>query len=166
MEIGAESNSFHEALQHIVNTVCEMTEWPVGHVYEPSPTNPDELVPTTIWHLSDPGKFAVFREATERTNFLIGVGLPGRILKSGEPAWIANVEVDPNFPRNKLVNPLGVKGAFGFPVKVDRDVVAVLEFFADTQMAPDQSLLVIIDHLGEQLGRVFERKRAAVRVSL
>lgn len=50
--------------------------------------------------------------------------------------------------------------------KVDRDVVAVLEFFADTQMAPDQSLLVIIDHLGEQLGRVFERKRAAVRVSL
>jgi len=160
VELGAESDSFHEALQRIVEKVCQMTDWPVGHVYEPSPVNPDELVPTNIWHLTNPGKYSFFREVTERTKFSKGVGLPGRILKSGEPAWIKNVEVDPNFPRTKLAENLGVKGAFGFPVKVGGDVVAVLEFFADTEMAPDQSLLSIMHHLGEQLGRVFERKRA------
>jgi hypothetical protein len=138
VELGAESDSFHEALQRIVEKVCQMTDWPVGHVYEPSPVNPDELVPTNIWHLANPGKYSVFREVTERTKFSKGVGLPGRILKSGEPAWIKNVEVDPNFPRTKLAENLGVKGAFGFPVKVGGDVVAVLEFFADTEMAPDQ----------------------------
>ena len=33
VELGAESDSFHEALQRIVEKVCQMTDWPVGHVY-------------------------------------------------------------------------------------------------------------------------------------
>ena len=55
-----------------------------------------------------------------------GEGLPGRILESSEPEWIVNVQEDTNFPRNRLAADLGVKGAFGFPVKIGKEIVAVL----------------------------------------
>jgi len=159
-EMAAETDSFEDALQQVVDMVCEMTGWPVGHIYEISPENPDLLITTTIWHLEDPDAYSVFQEVTERTQFLVGEGLPGRILKSGEPAWITNVQTDPNFPRNKLARDLGVKGAFGFPVKISGEVVAVLEFFADQEVSPDENLMQTIRNVGEQLSRVFERKRA------
>ena len=159
-EMAAETDSFEEALQQVVNMVCEMTGWPVGHVYEISPDDTNLLVPTTIWHLKKPDAYSIFQEVTERTQFLVGKGLPGRILESGEPAWITNVQIDPNFPRNKLARDLGVKGAFGFPVKISGEVVAVLEFFADQEVSPDEKLMQTIRNVGEQLSRVFERKRA------
>ena len=159
-EMAAATDSFEEALQQVVDMVCKMTSWPVGHVYKLSPDNPDLLITTTIWHLENPAAYRTFQEVTERTQFLIGEGLPGRILKSGEPAWITNVQTDPNFPRNKLAQDLGVKGAFGFPVKISGEVVAVLEFFADQEVSPDKNLMQTIRNVGEQLSRVFERKRA------
>ncbi len=69
-EMAAETDSFEEALQQVVDMVCEMTDWPVGHVYEISPDNPDLLITTTIWHLEDPDAYSVFQEVTERTHFL------------------------------------------------------------------------------------------------
>ncbi|MCH6551110.1 MAG: response regulator, partial [Planctomycetes bacterium] len=160
-EMAAGTDSFDEALQQVVDLVCDMTAWPVGHVYQPSATRKDVLDSTGIWHLDDADAYAVFREVTERASFRIGEGLPGRILESGEPAWIANVQIDPNFPRNKLARDLGVKGAFGFPVKIRGEIVAVLEFFSDREVSPDEGLLQIMGNVGAQLGRVFERKRAA-----
>jgi len=160
-EIVAETASFEDALQRVVDLICELTGWPVGHVYRPSAQHREVLDPTTIWHVDDPAAYAVFREVTERTSFRIGEGLPGRILASGDPAWISNVQSDTNFPRNRLASDLGVKGAFGFPVKVRGEIVAILEFFANEEIIPDESMIKIIRHVGDQLSRVLERKRAA-----
>ena len=159
-ELGADAESIDEALQRVVHLVCELTEWPVGHVYEPSPKQADELIPTTIWHLGDERKYAMFKEVTERTNFMIGEGLPGRILESGKPVWIVNVQKDTNFPRNRVAADLGVKGAFGFPVKIGNEVVAIFEFFADKEVEPDEQLLLVMANVGAQLGGMFERRRA------
>ena len=162
----AETRSMDEALRECVDTVCELTGWPVGHVYlAPGVVSGDAettLTPTRIWHLDEGGSYETFRRVTEETTFEKGVGLPGRIWQSGEPAWIVNVQTDPNFPRAKLEERLGVKGAFGFPVVVDGEIVAVLEFFADEEMEPDESLLMMVRTLGEQVGRVIERQRARI----
>ncbi len=163
-EMAAETDSFDDALQRIVDLVCDLTAWPVGHVYMPLTENQHVLHPTKIWHLDDPHRFHVFREVTERTSFRIGEGLPGRILQSGDPAWIVNVALDPNFPRNQLTTDLGVKGAFGFPVAIRGEIVAVLEFFSTEEVAPDEDLLRILRNVGTQLGRVFERRRAQVEL--
>jgi two-component system NtrC family sensor kinase len=47
------------------------------------------------------------------------------------------------------------------------EVVAVLEFYSDEVVAPDEALLEVIGHIGTQLGRVVERHRAeeALRAS-
>ncbi len=160
-ETAADAGSLEEALAHAVGLVCSMTGWPVGHVYEISREDSTLLTPTRVWHLSNEEEFQVFRDVTERTTFKIDEGLPGRILRSGEPAWIVDVQADSNFPRNRLANDLGVKGACGFPVKVRDHVVAVLEFFAREQMDPDEAMMRIMRAVGDQLGRVFERRQAA-----
>jgi PAS domain S-box-containing protein len=159
-EVATETDSLEEALQLVVDLICGLTGWPVGHAYVPSTEKGKMLEPTPIWHLGELETYSVFREATEKTRFNIGEGLPGRILESGEPAWIADVQTEPGFSRNRDVTNLGVRGAFGFPVKVLNEVVAVLEFFANQEMSPDDNLLGIMRNVGIQLGRVFERKRA------
>ncbi|MBL8798344.1 MAG: response regulator [Planctomycetia bacterium] len=151
--------TFEDALQSCVDTVCAMTGWPVGHVYLPDGET-RQLRPTGIWHLDAPDALAEFRRVTEQTRFAPGVGLPGRIWASGEPAWIANVQHDDNFPRVHACQHLPLKGAFGFPIKIGGETVAVLEFFAQQEMAADPQFLLIVASVGEQVGRVIERQRA------
>ena len=158
-EIASESVSFEKSLKECLDAICKSTKWPVGHVYIPSVEGNDMLTPTKIWHLDDEKAFAVFRDATEKTLFKKGTGLPGRIWKSGQPAWIFNVHKDKNFPRNKLVKDLGVKGAFGFPIMIKDELVAVCEFFTIIEMEPNEQWLKMMKSVGNQIGRVFERKR-------
>ena len=89
-----------------------------------------------------------------------GIGLPGRVLESGKPAWITDVMRDPNFPRAKMANDLGIRAGFAFPVLVGAQVVGVLEFFSPGASEPDERLLEVMADIGTQLGRVVERKRA------
>ncbi len=158
--IGAnEADSADLAFQACLDDVCQHTRWPVGHVYRVDPDGKN-LSPTTLWHLDDAEQFATFQEITERTSFANGEGLPGRVLADGNPHWIIDVMQDTNFPRAQAATDLGVKGAFGFPVLVKREVVAVLEFFAPESKVPDHLLLDVMEQVGIQLGRVVERERA------
>lgn len=118
------------------------------------------LSPTKLWHLEDPERFETFRRVTEGTKFPPGVGLPGRVLATGTPHWITDVRQDPNFPRAKIATDIGVRAAFGFPVMVGKEIVAMLEFFADSPMEPDEQVMEVMAHVGTQLGRVVERVRA------
>ena len=158
------ATNFDNAMHTCLAAVNDYTGWPVGHVYLLSDEDDDVLVPSGIWHLENPKRFAVFVEATKKTTFERGVGLPGRVLESGEPAWIVDVSKDSNFPRAKLAEDIGVHGAFAFPVLSGDKVVAVLEFFDEKVDEPDETLLAAVVHIGGQLGRVFERKRAETKL--
>ncbi|MFQ5572166.1 MAG: response regulator, partial [Rhodothermales bacterium] len=159
-----EAVKVEETMQTALDQVCAHTGWPVGHVYILADDETGELVPTGIWHLDDAQRFEVFRRVTEETRFAAGVGLPGRVLASGKPAWITDVTKDPNFPRAKLATEIGVKGGFAFPVLVGKEVLAVLEFFSDKAVEPYEPLLDVVAQIGTQLGRVMERKRAEVQL--
>jgi diguanylate cyclase (GGDEF)-like protein len=155
-----EAGSVEEALEVAVRRVCAHTGWPVGHAYLLARDSDCELVPTTIWQPQDPGRFQAFRKVTEATRFSPGVGLPGRVLATGAPSWIIDVTNDPNFPRAPAAARVGLKAAFAFPVLARGEVAAVLEFFAPEAAQPDQALLELMAHIGTQVGRVVERKRA------
>jgi len=158
------ATNFDDALHTCLAVINNHTGWPVGHVYLLSDEDDTMLVPSGIWHLDDPMRFTNFVDATKKTTFVRGIGLPGRVLQSGKPAWIIDVAKDPNFPRAKLANDIGVHGAFAFPVLASEKVVAVLEFFDDSVDEPDETLLTTVTHIGDQLGRVFERKQAEVEL--
>ncbi len=155
-----ESSNLEAALQVCLDEVCTLMDWPIGHIYMPSDDGTKILLPTEIWHLEDHEKYKSFIEATNISSFKPGIGLPGRIMESKKPFWITDVNKDSGFLRTELFKNLSVKAAFGFPVILESEVVAVLEFFAKTEAEPDIRLLEVMANIGKQLGRVAERTRA------
>jgi two-component system NtrC family sensor kinase len=146
------------AMQIALRQVCDHTGWPVGFFHLKNSSG--ELLPATLWHLDKPDRFETFRRVSEAVRFEPGIGLPGRVLASRKPAWIVDVTKDPNFPRAKAAADIGVRAGFGFPVSIGTEVVAVMEFFSEVPVEPDESLLEVMADIGKQLGRVIERKRA------
>jgi two-component system sensor histidine kinase/response regulator len=157
--MAAETDRFETALQHCVDIVCQMTGWPVGHVFLPRGPDADVLESTPIWHLENDGKYAHLRTVTEQARFERGTGLPGRIWATGAPIWITNVQRDSECLRVRDYTDIPVKGAFGFPIQIDGQTIAVLEFFAQEEMDPDENLMHMVRSVGHQVGRVLERKR-------
>ena len=163
-EIATSSNkasSISEALKFTLDRVCAYTGWPIGHVYLAPLGNTGSMVSTKIWHLTNEDRFDQFREVTEGMDFPSGIGLPGRVFASREPAWITDVTDDTNFPRGPSARQAGLGAAFAFPVLSRNQVAAILEFFSETVSDPQVAFLQIMSQVGNLLGRVVERVRAA-----
>lgn len=155
--LAAKTGSLDEALSASLEAICEVTGWPLGHAFVVSAANPVELCSTPIWRGSPPDSFRKLTENTARTEFSRGVGLPGKVLESGAPVWISDLKGDPGFIRAQGSDDLGVRSAFAFPVQSSGRTAAVLEFFSDRTSKPDAELILTVQTLGEQVGRVFER---------
>jgi len=158
------SQSLEEALQLCVDEVCRITDWPIGHAYIHGGDEDQQLLPSNIWNTSVSSSFAEFQRITEMTNFSHGIGLPGRVFASAQPAWITDVMDDNNFPRAGNKEDIGLHGAFAFPVLSGDRVVAVLEFFHSVPAIPDHDLLAVLAKVGAQLGRVSERREADIAI--
>ncbi len=148
------------AMAACLKEICGYTTWPIGHIYIVSPSDPEKLIPTDIWHLEDTQWLADFYDITMVTEFSKGVGLPGCVLASGEPQWIEDISKADNFPRARQGIDIIVKAGFAFPIKVRDEVVAVMEFFSPFDQKADQSLLQSLAHIGNQIGRLHERAAA------
>ena len=159
-----EAVSVKTVIQLALDQVCTHTGWSVGRLYTLDEST-GELVSGGVWHIDDADKFSTFRRVTEATRTEMGASLPGRVLTSGNPAWIEDITKDPNFPRAQLAIELGVRGAFAFPVLIGQEIAAVLEFFSEDTVDPYQPLLEVMAQIGTQLGRVIERKRASDRAN-
>ena len=162
-----EASTVETAMQFALDRICAHTSWPIGHVYMPRGTASAELIATNIWHMDDPEHFETFRQITQTARAASEVGLPGQVFATGEPAWIIDVTQDPHFSRAKLAQDIGVKAGFAFPVLIGKEIAAVLEFFSEEAVEPDEALLDMMVHVGTQLGRVVERTQAeaALRAS-
>ncbi|MGW8317646.1 MAG: GAF domain-containing protein [Candidatus Promineifilaceae bacterium] len=157
-----EADTAEEIYQTTVDKICRFTGWPVGHVFTRTPEG--TLVSSRIWSCSDWERFRQFITITEQTRFEPGLGWLGKILESGEPAWLANVGDEPAFVRNHRLVDLGIVAGFASPVLVGSEVVAILEFFSQEATEPDPDLLDVMAHIGIQLGRVVEREQSERRI--
>jgi PAS domain S-box-containing protein len=121
------------------------------------------LLCVEVWHAPSTA-IPEFEAASRQGSFSPGVGLPGRVWKSGEPAWIPDVAGDDNFPRTAIAAHEGLHGAFASPIKFGKDVLGVMEFFSSEIRAPDADLLGMMTAIGNQVGQFIERKRAEAAV--
>ncbi len=154
-----EATSIAEPLGECLQRMCALAGWPIGHAYLLDQASA-QLVSSQVWHLDETSGLADFREATEHSRFPAGVGLPGRVLLSGQALWIADVTDDPNFPRASPATRAGIRTGVAFPLLVRDRVVGVIEFFSLSVQRPDHELIDVMSHLGAQLGRVIERHQA------
>jgi len=154
----AESASLAEAAPRILKALGETLGFDHGAVWTVDRSGTSIRCLDT-WH---PPSVAVpeFDAVSRATTFERAVGLPGRVWRSGEPAWIEDVVRDSNFPRAAVAAREGLHGAFGFPIKLGGTVLGVLEFFSREIREPDQDLLDLLATIGSQIGQFVERKRA------
>ena len=153
----AQAESFREAAPEILREVCECLGWSVGAVWTVDKAA-NVLRCVDLWH--DPAvRFPEFEARTRKETFASGVGLPGRVWASGEPAWIRDVTTDGNFPRAPLAIKEGLHGAFGFPIRAASEFLGVMEFFSRHIQQPEEELLQMFAAVGSQIGQFAERKR-------
>ncbi len=156
----AEDNSFEAALMVCLEAVHKLTGWPLGHVFVRSDTDPVRVLPSPVWFSVRPNDFAKFRAATEACSFALGEGLPGQVWQTRCPEWIGDVRCSTNFPRAHWPGGIEITAAIGFPIISSDQVIAVVEFFSETCTEPDPELLLTLRAIGQQVGRVFERRQS------
>jgi diguanylate cyclase (GGDEF)-like protein/PAS domain S-box-containing protein len=155
-----EAISIDAALLRVLQSICRTTGWPVGHALK---RKDDGLYSAGIWHIDEDfaeGDLGVFRQASEAQYFASGVGLPGRVLATGQPLGMSDASVEVNFPRRDYALQAGLAAGFAFPVHSGNSIAAVLEFFAPTSEQLTPELLEIMAQVGVQLGQLFERETA------
>lgn len=152
------ADSVEGAVRDTLKAVQDTAEVRLAHAYL---AEGDVLQPTGWWF---PAPMEPFSSVTRTTVFEVGEGLPGRVARDGQPAWIDDLAEDPDFPRAEAALAAGLSAAFAFPVMSGDRVVAVIELFTRRPSTPDAELLDVMEAVGTQLGRVFEREQALQRL--
>lgn len=149
-------SDFESAMQGCMEQICELINWPAGHLYLCDNEN-NKLLPTNIWYMDLNEEFIPFKVVTEEALFAPGKGLPGRIMVSGESEWIEDIIEDTSLPRAQNLKPCPFLGSFGFPVMVKGQVVAVLEFFSENIEPRNERIIEVTRNIGVQISRFMER---------
>jgi PAS domain S-box-containing protein len=152
----AEADDEANAYPCLLEAIGESLDWDAGALWT---ADADALHCAATWQGPKP-----FAQASRSIALAAGEGLPGRVWGSGEPAWIADVCADPNFPRRSSAAEAGLRAAFCFPIRGTAGVIAVVEFLVAQRRDPDESLLATMTSLGERIGHCVERWRAEDRL--
>lgn len=146
-----------EAAPRVLEAICESGGWEVGALWD-AERDTGALRCVEVWHR--PNVDSTEFEAMSRAQaFPPGIGLPGRVMESGEASWISDLTGDPNFPRLASAARLGLKSAFGFPILLESQVIAVMEFFSSELREPDAEQIQMLSTIGSHIGQLIERKR-------
>jgi len=154
----AESASLSEATPKLLQYISEAVGWEVGELWYVN-ADSNTLHIEGSWHLPS---YPVdeFEKASRKTILFPGIDLVGRVLSSGQPAWIDNVVDDKNFPRAPIAARVGLHGAFAFPIRVGDNIVCIMAFYNRAIVQLDDELLQMFEALGNQEGDVIKRTKA------
>src|SRR5438552_5470407 len=154
----AESTNLKQAAPKIIQALCEVAGWDVGAMWQVDRAA-KELRCVEFWHVPSL-EVAEFAAITRQRTFLPGIGLPGRVWTSGQPAWILDLTREGNFPRAPFAQKAGLRGGVCFPIKLGDAVLGVVECFSRQVREPDEDFLRMLDDIGRQLGQFIAARRA------
>jgi PAS domain S-box-containing protein len=154
----SESASIDEAAPRLIQSVCKLLDWKLGEIWQMD-REASLLTCREIWHPPS-SELAEFASASRGFTFPPGVGLPGRVWKNCQPAWIADILSDGNFPRASLAAKVGLRSALGFPILFGGEALGVIVLISREARKPDEDLLQMFASIGSQIGQFIGQKRA------
>lgn len=154
----ADAPGSSELVPRLLQAICESLGWEWSALWTPAPRE-NLLRCRATWHGAH-ARFAEFEQVSRSTAFAPGVGLPGRVWSSGQPAWIVDVVKDSNFPRAPWAEKAGLHGSFAFPIRLGGEILGIMEFFSREIRPPQEDLLDTFSTVGAQIGQVLQRRRA------
>lgn len=153
----AESDTFDAALPLFLRAVGEGLGWDVGVAWSPDPGG--KLSSRATWIRENYAAEALLDRITG-VCLAKGEGVAGQVWESGRPRWVQDIATAPYLANVDEDLPDCVQAAFAFPIRTNRDVLGVIEFFSRSIMAPDEELMRAVATVGNQIGQFLERKRA------
>ena len=159
----AQAETINDAFKNVLNHICRFMAWPLGHVYIWSEAA-NALVSSHIWYTEDASTILPFRELSETTQFHRGEGTLGQVWVTGEAITILDVHDSSVFVRQMPAEEEGVRAYFAFPIMIDGEVTAVLEFFSPEAVPPDQDMTSVINHVSALLGLAMQRQQMVAQL--
>lgn len=154
-----EADSFKKALHFTLNKVCEFANWPLGHVYAVRQENGEWMPTGRLWYCDDVDRYQTFCQEREQAPLDAVEEWLGSVQGSDDPDWLTRV-TETGFAQIEPVHDSGIASSFAFPVIVNSEAVAVLEFFSTKAIEPEEDLLGAMQFVATQLARVIEREQA------
>ena len=149
-------DALEDALRICVTNLGEISGWPVGHAFIRNQAG-TQLVSSRIWYLAENTNFSELQAVSEQVKLAPGEDIPGQVWQTGKAVWITDIEQDETIVRRRNKSRLGVRAAFSFPIKVDDEVIAVVEFFNTKLVSPDQNLLSLARGVKNKIRQMMER---------
>jgi len=154
----AEATTLEEATPNILRAVCDCLGWDLGALWRRD-REAGVLRCIEMWH-KESVEVPDFEAASRESTLKPGVGLPGRVWLSREPAFSPDVVQDANFLRAPIAAQKGLHTALAIPILLGGEVLGVMEFFSHEIRRPEPHLLNVMATIGSQIGQFIERKQA------
>ena len=154
----AESREVREATPRLLEVVTRELGWDAASLWELEGRD-GKLARVQTWEAPDPRSIGpVLPEDANDSG--PNVGLPERVLASGEPAWVADVNEDPAYAATPAAQRGRVRAAAAFPITGTRGVQGVIELFCRRPRRADGSMMQAMTSVGRYIGQHMERRRA------
>ena len=152
-----EAASFQDGSDLVLRTVCVDLGWDVGILWTRAGPTDNAVRFAGSWHAPGVDECELER-LSARSTFPPGVGLPGRVFASREPAWIPDAQLDHSFPRKMAAIESGIHAAFAIPIMDGRMPLGIVEFFSHEVRPLDMDLLRMLAPVGDELGRILQQQ--------
>ncbi|MFI7587078.1 GAF domain-containing protein [Spongisporangium articulatum] len=106
-----------------------------------------------------------FRDVTRSATFRPGVGLSGRAWRDRRLLFVADLAEVTDCVRAPAARDAGVKSGVVFPIEVDGEIVATMDFFAMRTLALSENRSAALISVGRMVGQTMGRLRRADRVA-
>ncbi|MEC4986918.1 MAG: adenylate/guanylate cyclase domain-containing protein, partial [Oscillatoria sp. PMC 1076.18] len=160
------AEDFSSALEVILSLICMAIGWDFAEAWIPSRNN-SVLIATEGWYASK-RRFHEFRQQSYRWSFACEEGLVGRIWSSQKPEWIEDISScsESVYSRSQLAVGVGLNAAFGVPILLQNEVIAILVFYHQKTLNLQQHLLELINAVTTQLAALMYRKQTQEALQL
>jgi len=155
-------STIRSASARIIQDTAKRLGWRIGILWMLD-ENGEHLKFVDLWH--DPAHdLGSFVEHSRTCLFSEGEGLPGYVWSTGKPEWIKDVSERTDCPRASFAISADLHAALAFPILNGEKVLGVFEFFSTNIEEPDESLLRVMNGIGNQVGQFVVRRRVELEV--
>jgi PAS domain S-box-containing protein len=167
----ADALTVEEAVQKIIKAICQCLGWDLGELWTPAGVEltqqnskdfatPDSSLSCTNLWLNPSVDLPEYMAEIGLVSFDFGMGLPGLVWQTGLPRWVSDMCAETKLIKIASVCKDGLRGAFGFPILDNENVLGVMIFRSKYVQQINVELLDKMMNIGSQMGQFVRRKQA------
>ena len=153
------------AIRSVLRTYCDFTDWEVGHGWLVD-DGEKRVVSSGVLHAPDETLRQTVAELRRDRTFRHGEGVVGQVFSDHRVAFVKLGEQQSDRALESGLAAAGFRRMLVFPVLVDQEVVAVVEFFSRRAGSARGMLVDAAEAFGQQIGSAYARERVGLELRM